>query len=223
MNYENYEKWIKNQLVPNLPANSVVVVDNASYHNKQEDPAPTSNSRKADMQSWLREKNIEFEETMLKPQLYKLIAKNKERFKKFNIDKILKENNHLVLRLPPYHPDLNPIEMAWAAIKQYVAKKNVNRNVNSVMELVQQKVNEMGENEWGALCRKVIKIEEEYKKSDVVVDRLTDEFIIHVSDDESDTESEEESDSSEDEGSDVSMEAPSTSKDVFMEGIQPLT
>ncbi|CAK1591466.1 unnamed protein product, partial [Parnassius mnemosyne] len=84
MNYENYEKWIKNQLVPNLPANSVVVVDNA-YHNKQEDPAPTSNSRKADMQSWLREKNIEFEETMLKPQLYKLIAKNKERFKKFNI------------------------------------------------------------------------------------------------------------------------------------------
>ncbi|CAK1591467.1 unnamed protein product, partial [Parnassius mnemosyne] len=161
MNYENYEKWIKNQLVPNLPANSVVVVDNA-YHNKQEDPAPTSNSRKADMQSWLREKNIEFEETMLKPQLYKLIAKNKERFKKFNIDKILKENNHLVLRLPPYHPDLNPIEMAWAAIKQYVAKKNVNRNVNSVMELVQQKVNEMGENEWGALCRKVIKIEEEY-------------------------------------------------------------
>ncbi|CAG4931131.1 unnamed protein product [Parnassius apollo] len=91
------------------------------------------------------------------------------------------------------------------------------------MELVQQKVNEMGENEWGALCRKVIKIEEEYKKSDVVVDRLTDEFIIHVSDDEPDTESEEESDSSKDEGSDVSMEAPSTSKDVFMEGIQPLT
>lgn len=43
MNYQNYEKWIRTQLMPNLPANSVVVVDNASYHNTLEDRAPTSN------------------------------------------------------------------------------------------------------------------------------------------------------------------------------------
>lgn len=28
MNYENYEKWLRTQLMPNLPPNSVVVVDN---------------------------------------------------------------------------------------------------------------------------------------------------------------------------------------------------
>lgn len=43
MNFENYEKWLRTQLIPNLPPGSVVVVDNASYHNKQYDIAPTSN------------------------------------------------------------------------------------------------------------------------------------------------------------------------------------
>jgi transposase len=33
MNHENYFKWLRNQLIPNLPSNSVVVLDNASYHN----------------------------------------------------------------------------------------------------------------------------------------------------------------------------------------------
>ncbi|GBP15413.1 hypothetical protein EVAR_80584_1 [Eumeta japonica] len=49
MTAKNFEKWLRTQLIPNLPPRSVVVVDNASYHNKQYDPAPTSNSRKAEM------------------------------------------------------------------------------------------------------------------------------------------------------------------------------
>lgn len=36
---------------------------------------------------------------------------------------MFKKINHGALRLPPYHPDFNPIEMAWTAIK--VAAKNV--------------------------------------------------------------------------------------------------
>lgn len=45
--------------------------------------------------------------------------------KRHVIDEMFKKNNHDVLRLPPYHPDLNPIEMVWAAIKGHVAAKNV--------------------------------------------------------------------------------------------------
>ncbi|XP_075985598.1 uncharacterized protein LOC142982799 [Anticarsia gemmatalis] len=78
MNAENYEKWLKERLVPNLPPNSVVVLDNASYHNVQNDRAPNSNSKKIEMQRWLTEKNIAFNQDMKKIELYDLIKKNKE-------------------------------------------------------------------------------------------------------------------------------------------------
>ncbi|GBP26282.1 hypothetical protein EVAR_95450_1 [Eumeta japonica] len=111
--------------MPNLPPNSIVIVDNVSYPNKQSEFASTSNTKKADMQKWLREKGIQYRENMLKPELYNLIKLNKDLHKKFPMDNILAERNHSVLRLPPYHPDLNPIEMAWANIKGYVSSKNV--------------------------------------------------------------------------------------------------
>lgn len=91
------------------------------------------------MQAWLSEKVIEYDDELLNPQLYQLIKTHKEQFKTFSIDEILAEHNHNILRLPPYHPDLNPIEMAWSMIKQYVGSKNVKWNINNAIELVKEK------------------------------------------------------------------------------------
>lgn len=33
MNSSNYIKWLNNELIPNLPDKSLLVLDNASYHN----------------------------------------------------------------------------------------------------------------------------------------------------------------------------------------------
>ena len=60
MNSENFIRWLKQYLIPNLEPNSVLVIDNASYHNIQKDKAPTSNTNKEAMKTWLREKNIQF-------------------------------------------------------------------------------------------------------------------------------------------------------------------
>ncbi|XP_050516341.1 uncharacterized protein LOC126891202 [Diabrotica virgifera virgifera] len=36
MSFENYSKWFENKLIPNLPPQSVIVIDNAPYHKKPE-------------------------------------------------------------------------------------------------------------------------------------------------------------------------------------------
>lgn len=221
MNFDNYQKWLRTQLIPNLPARSVLVVDNAAYHNKQYDSAPNSNSKKAVMQAWLTEKGIPFTPNLYKPQLYDLIKLNKDRFTKFNIDKLLSEHNHDVLRLPPYHPDLNPIEMAWAAIKGHVSSNNVEWNVTRVMELVREKVDAMGSDEWQKLCDKIKANEGEYRKCDHVVDCLTDSLVIRVDED---SDSSSSSDSDEDAmDEDPAVPGPSgTQLGAFVEGVVPL-
>nr|XP_015840314.1 PREDICTED: uncharacterized protein LOC107399126 [Tribolium castaneum] len=46
INWENFEKWVTTQLQPNLPPRFVLVLDNASYHNRLVEAAPTSKSKK---------------------------------------------------------------------------------------------------------------------------------------------------------------------------------
>ena len=42
INTEYYMEWFTQQLLPNLPPNSVMIVDNATYHNKQKVKSPTT-------------------------------------------------------------------------------------------------------------------------------------------------------------------------------------
>lgn len=69
INTEIFTAWVEQDLLPKLPANSVIVMDNATFHKNQQ------------MQS-----NI-------------------------------KTVGHILEYLPPYSPDLNPIEHKWAQAK----------------------------------------------------------------------------------------------------------
>ena len=69
VNSEVFFTWIKESLIPELPDNSVIVIDNATFH------------------------------------------------KRSDIQLLLTDAGHDILWLPPYSPDLNPIEEVWAWIK----------------------------------------------------------------------------------------------------------
>ena len=60
---------------------------------------------------------------MLKPDLYEIIKQNKPA-KIFVVDEMIKKEGHSVVRLPPYHCNLNPIENIWALMKRDVAANN---------------------------------------------------------------------------------------------------
>ena len=44
----------------------------------------------------------------------------------------MEENGHAIVRLPPYHPELNLVELVWAKVKNEVAGENVTNNLVEV-------------------------------------------------------------------------------------------
>lgn len=69
VNTEIFTEWVEKDLLPKLPLQSIVIMDNASFH---------------------------------KGHLMK---------------KAIEDAGHTLLYLPPYSPDLNPIEKKWAQAK----------------------------------------------------------------------------------------------------------
>ena len=66
---DTFHKWLSADLVPKLPNNAVIVMDNASFH------------------------------------------------KRHDIKQAIKDAGHILEYLPPYSPDLNPIEHKWSQAK----------------------------------------------------------------------------------------------------------
>jgi hypothetical protein len=64
MDAKRFENWFSGQLLPNIPPNSVIVIDNASYHTKQENKVPTKSSRKDLMTDYLTKMGVTFEKKM---------------------------------------------------------------------------------------------------------------------------------------------------------------
>lgn len=180
MNFQNYSKWIQEKLMPNLPEKSVLVVDNASYHNVQVDRAPSSSAKKEDMQKWLTNHNIPFRADMLKIELLEIVRQNKDRYIRYAVDDILAEQEHTILRLPPYHPELNSIELIWAELKNWVALHNTTFNLNDVMELCRKKFSLIGLAEWQKICSHTKKVEEQYHTVQGVVENMVESFVINV-------------------------------------------
>ncbi|XP_072398175.1 uncharacterized protein [Diabrotica undecimpunctata] len=114
MNGKSFENWFENKLIANLPKGekNVVVMDNAPYHSCKQN-FPRSSWNKQQIQEWLGEKDIFYEEDYLKSELLDVANSYADIYDKYNIETLVEKYGVEVLRLPPYHCELNPIEMVW--------------------------------------------------------------------------------------------------------------
>ena len=72
MNSENFEEWFHDTLLPKLEPNSIIVMDNASYHSRYLQKIPTKSSNKQVMKDWLTSHGLHYPEKALKRELYSL-------------------------------------------------------------------------------------------------------------------------------------------------------
>jgi transposase len=84
INTEIYTAWVEQDLLPKLPAGSIVVMDNATFHKG----------------SYMKQ--------------------------------VIEEAGHTLLYLPPYSPDLNPIEKKWAQAK--ALRRRLGGSINNLFK-----------------------------------------------------------------------------------------
>lgn len=121
MDGDVFESWFFGKLLPVIPEGSTIIMDNASYHSRTQDKAPSSSSTKAVMVNWLKEKRVPFPDDQRKPELYQLVRLHKPPTPTYMIDKKASEMGFKVIRLPPCHCR---IEMVWASLKKFVKSRN---------------------------------------------------------------------------------------------------
>jgi len=76
MNWDIFKKWFSEKLLPNIPKNSLIIMDNAPYHNILADnSAPTKNSSKARIYAWLESNGVACDPDCLKAELIETLNK----------------------------------------------------------------------------------------------------------------------------------------------------
>ena len=181
MNSEHFMEWFTQQLLPNIPNSSVIVLDNATYHNKQKDKAPTTANRKDDIKQWLDW----YDDKDIKKTLLEKVKQHRPT-PIYLTDEAAHRQGHTVLRLPVAHCELNPIELAWASVKSYVAKHNTKFSLKDIEQLTADGFTHTTTALWRGFCRQLVDIENNYFEKDGLVEDRIEEMIIEFGDDSSD-------------------------------------
>ncbi|CAH2002289.1 unnamed protein product [Acanthoscelides obtectus] len=110
---------------------------NAPYHSRRLEKFPTSSWRKSEIINSLKTKNITYQEQMLRIELLNIARQKKPTSIRvlYAIDEMALQHAIIVHRLPPYHCELNPIELIWAQLKGEIAR-NTNLQVTGCQVIV---------------------------------------------------------------------------------------
>ena len=74
MHHELCRKWFSEQLLPNIPQASLLIMDNAPSHNVlSPHAAPTASCKKAEIRAWLMKNRIPVREDCLKAELMEIL------------------------------------------------------------------------------------------------------------------------------------------------------
>ena len=82
-------------------------------------------------------------------------------YHKYVINALAKHVGHSLVRLYPYHCDLNPKEMVWSEVKGYVASQNTTFKLSDVGKHVYDAFHVITPEKWRDYISHIVKHEQE--------------------------------------------------------------
>ena len=173
-----------------------MIIDNATWHNQlTEDTMPSKRAWRKDLiVQWLINHNIRVPTKATKAELLVLAFDNLSP-KRYVIDERAKNHNVNILRLvyflqnyfsfeypyfqrlPIKHCMLNPIELGWARLKNYVRDNNVNFNLGEVRHLAYQWMTSLNRSTAMGYIRETRRIEDIFKSSDKFTEEIEEQLV----------------------------------------------
>lgn len=122
MDHDKFESWFRHlcEQLQSLLGDTIIVMDGASYHKRRVDPPPAMSCTKDEMIDWLEAHDVPVDTNLPKAAIYELVKDNKKK-SRFVCVEMAREYGHQVQFTPPYHPELQPIEVIWGVLKNQYA------------------------------------------------------------------------------------------------------
>jgi len=159
INDDTFYDWFS-AIISLLKDNAVIVMDTASYHSVKKDTLPLVSWEKSKIIKWLENNGKLINQPMVKKRLVEEAEQFRLVCEKYIIDELAKENNKIVLRLPPYHSELNPFELVMSFVKRYVKINNTTSRLPDVQKLLHEGVDLVTRQMWKKNIEQVIKEED---------------------------------------------------------------
>ncbi len=169
MNHELFTKWFREMLLPNIPESSLIIMDNAACHNiLSYHSAPTPKCKKEKIRCWLEKNGIPLSDDCLKAEMVGILNKMAPS-PTYVLDEIAAEYGHEILRTPPYHPELQPIEICWAVLKNQIAR-NCDFTMNNLLAQLEEAFGSVTQKTCTGAINKVREIEDKFWSEDIQMD-----------------------------------------------------
>lgn len=115
-----YIQWMK-KLLKALRDENIencdIIMDNAKYHINLPQSTPKRGDKKAALLEYCNDNNIIVNPQSLKPEIVEKVMSHVQANVRPIIVEMAENSGHRVIFTPPYHSDLEPIELVWAITK----------------------------------------------------------------------------------------------------------
>lgn len=117
----------------------------------------------------MQKNGIPVRDDCLKAELVEILAKWAPP-PTYALDELANAQGHDILRTPPYHPELQPIETCWAVVKNQIARRN-NFTMADLVAQLDEAFERVTEETCSGLIKKVRQVEDKYWREDMQLDR----------------------------------------------------